>query len=82
MDADNVFGPEGAASLAPSLERIPQLTWLDLRGARIRIGRGLGGLRVYRVFGALSRTCLDAMWCGWGTHLRAGDACDGLRGVC
>ncbi len=46
MDADNDIGPEGAASLAPALEKMPQLTSLDLRGARIRFWarpRGAGG---------------------------------------
>jgi hypothetical protein len=36
MDADNELGPEGAASLAPALEKMPQLTSLNLRCARIR----------------------------------------------
>ena len=35
MDAGNDLGPEGAASLTPALERMPQLTSLDLDGARI-----------------------------------------------
>jgi hypothetical protein len=44
MDAGNQWiGPEGAASLAPALEKMTQLTSLDLDGARICIGRGLGG---------------------------------------
>jgi hypothetical protein len=43
MDADNRIGPEGAASLAPALERMPLLSSLQLWGARIRVGRGLGG---------------------------------------
>ena len=37
MDAGNQIGPEGAASLAPALERMPQLTSLTLRGAGIRL---------------------------------------------
>ena len=37
MDAGNELGPEGAASLAPALEKMPQLTSLDLVGARIRL---------------------------------------------
>ncbi len=45
MDAGNELGPEGAASLAPALERMTQLASLDLEGARIRIGRGTGGLK-------------------------------------
>ena len=36
MDAGNQLRPEGAASLAPALEKMPQLTSLDLRSARIR----------------------------------------------
>jgi hypothetical protein len=70
MDADNVFGPEGAASLASSLERMPLLTWLDLASARIFCGQGLGGLRVGRVFGACC--------CWW---VRALMRC-GVVGVC
>jgi hypothetical protein len=37
MDAGNRIGPEGAASLALALEKMPQLTSLTLRGARIRL---------------------------------------------
>ncbi len=36
MDAVNGIGPEAATSLAPALEKMPQLTSLDLDGARIR----------------------------------------------
>ena len=82
MDADNELGPEGAASLAPALEKMPQLTSLNLSGARIRFWarpRGAGGLCLRC---GLLGTRLDAVWCGWGTRLRAGDAADGLRGVC
>ena len=46
MDAGRI-GPEGAASLAPALEKMPQLTYLNLRGARIRFWarrRGVGGV--------------------------------------
>ena len=39
MDAGNEIGPEGAASLAPALEKMPQLTSLCLECARIRFGR-------------------------------------------
>ena len=38
MDAGNRIGPEGAASLAPALEKMPQLTSLNLFGARTRFG--------------------------------------------
>jgi hypothetical protein len=78
----NRIGPEGAASLAPALEKMTQLTSLDLASAGIRFWarpRGLGGPGRLCV---LLGTRLDAMWCGWGTRLRAGDACDGLRDVC
>jgi hypothetical protein len=47
MDAGNCIGLEGAASLAPALEKMPQLTSLGLRCAGIRFWarpRGLGGL--------------------------------------
>jgi hypothetical protein len=46
MDAGNGIGREGAASLAPALEKMPQLTSLDLGGAQIRFlarPRGVGG---------------------------------------
>jgi hypothetical protein len=83
MDADNELGREGAASLAPALEKMSQLTSLNLRGARILFWarpRGVwAGLFVWCV---PLGTRLDAVWCGWGMRLRAGDACDGLRGVC
>ena len=82
MDAENRLGPEGAASLAPALEKMPQLTSLNLRCARIRFWarpQAFGGLFLWCV---QLGTRLDAMWCGWGMRLRAGDACDGLRGVC
>ncbi len=71
--------------MAPALEKMPQLTSLNLDGVRIRIGRGLGGLRAGRVLWCvllLLGTRLDAMWCGWGMRLWAGDECDGLQGVC
>ena len=79
MDAGNELGREAAASLAPALEKMPQLTSINLRGARIRFRARLGCSRLWCV---LLGTRLDAMWCGWGTRLRAGDAADGLRGVC
>jgi hypothetical protein len=47
MDADNRIGPEGAASLAPALEKMTQLTSLYLGGARTRFWarrRGVGGV--------------------------------------
>ena len=52
MGAVNGIGPEGAASLAPALEKMTRLTSLNLRYA----DRGM--------------------------RLRAGDAADGLRGMC
>jgi hypothetical protein len=36
MDAGNRIGPVGAASLAPVLEKMTQLTALNLQGARSR----------------------------------------------
>ncbi len=42
MDAGNEIGPEGAASLAPALKKMTQLTSLDLGCARILFRRGLG----------------------------------------
>ncbi len=83
MDAGNFIGPEGAASLAPALEKMTQLTSLDLGGcADWLLGEAFGGLGGTCLRCVLLGTRLDAMWCGWGTRLRAGDACDGLRGVC
>jgi hypothetical protein len=41
MDAENRIGDTGVASLAPALEKMPQLTSLNLYGARIGIGRGV-----------------------------------------
>ena len=79
MDAGNYIGREGAASLAPALEKMTQLTSLDLASAGIRFWarpRGLGGPGHWWV---LLGTRLDAMWCGSGMRLRA---CDSLRGVC
>jgi hypothetical protein len=67
MDAGRI-GPEGAASLAPALEKMPQLTSLELGRARIRFWarrRGVGGVFF---FGA---------WC-W---VRAWMRC-GVVGVC
>jgi hypothetical protein len=40
MDAGNHLGREGAASLAPALEKMPQLTFIDLRCARTRFWSG------------------------------------------
>jgi hypothetical protein len=42
MDAGNDMGPAGAASLAPALEKLTQLTSLDLASARIRVWARLG----------------------------------------
>ncbi len=67
MDAGNRIGREWAASLAPALEKMPQLTSLNLTCAQIRFGRGLEGLGVF-VFGA----------CCW---VRAWMRC-GVVGVC
>ncbi len=46
MDAGNEMGPEGAASLAPALEEMTQLTSLGLRCARIRFWARARGVRV------------------------------------
>jgi hypothetical protein len=82
MDAGNRIGPEGAASLAPALEKMPQLTSISLGGARIRFWarcRGFWSLSLVPAVGS-------ALGCGvvWLGYALAGgrDACDGLRGVC
>ena len=83
MDAGNWIGPEGAASLAPALEKMTQLTSLDLACARIRFWARPRGVWVgLFLWCVVLGTRLDGMWCGWGLRLRAGDAADGLRGVC
>jgi hypothetical protein len=84
MDAGNDIGPEGAASLAPALEKMPQLTFIDLQCARNRLWarrRGVwGSSSLVRAVGyALG---WDGVWFGVRACGRACDACDGLRGVC
>ncbi len=74
MDAGNGIGPEGAASLAPALEKMPQLTSLDLRCAGIRFwarprGAGGSGSLVRAVGYALG---CDVVW--WGCALAGGRA--------
>ena len=52
MGAGNELGREGAASLAPALEKMPQLTSINLGGARTRFwARPRGGWGVF-FFGA------------------------------
>jgi hypothetical protein len=72
MDAVNAIGREGAASLAPALEKMPQLTSLYLGRARTRFWarrRGLGGSCLWCVVLGLR---LDAMCRGWGYALAGG----------
>ena len=52
MVAGNDIGPEGAASLAPALEKMPLLTSLDLSCAPIRFWAAASGVWVGLVFGA------------------------------
>ncbi len=52
MDAGNYIGPEGAASLAPALEKMPQLTSLHLGSARIRFWARRRGVWWVFFFGA------------------------------
>ncbi len=67
MDAGNNIRPEGAASTAPVLEKMPQLTSLDLGGcADSLLGEAFGG------WGDLSSVCAvgyalgcDEMWLGY-----------------
>ncbi len=51
MDAGNRIGDAGAASLVPALEKMPQLTSLNLSSARISLDRGFGD------FGSLGCFC-------------------------
>ena len=69
MDAGRI-GPEGAASLAPALEKMTQLTSLHLRGARIRFW---ARPRVLGLVGSFGACC-----CCW---VRAWMRC-GVVGVC
>jgi hypothetical protein len=67
--AVNGIGPAGAASLAPALEKMPHLTSLYLRGARIRFWarrRGLwgAGSLVLAVGYAFQVGC-DVLWLGY-----------------
>jgi hypothetical protein len=70
IGADNRIGPEGAASLAPAVEEMTQLTSLELERAHSRFGRGPGGLRR---LGAWCLWCvqlgrllgLDVLWLGY-----------------
>jgi hypothetical protein len=76
MDAGNKIQPAGAASLVPALEKMPQLTSLNLAGARIGLGRGssvgaIGGRafevcdRIRRVVGgfAVGVGAICGRWC-------------------
>ena len=84
MDAGNQIGPEGAASLAPALEKMTQLTSLTLKGALIRFWARPSGAWGCpgRWWGAVGYALgCDVVWLV-GTRLKAGDACDGLRGAC
>ncbi len=65
MDAGNWIGPEGAASLAPALEKMTQLTVLYLGGARTRFWARRRGVWGVFFFGCVVLGMrLDAMWCG------------------
>ena len=67
MDAANELGREGVASLAPALEKMPQLTSLDLGGARIRFWarrRGVGGVSLW-VRGVGYALGCDVVWFGY-----------------
>ncbi len=62
MPADNKFGDDGAASLAPSLGRMAQLTTLNLGGTLRDIGGSWGCFA-----GACERRlCMDGVCCGLG----------------
>ena len=62
MDADNWIGDAGMASLAPALEKMPQLTSLDLTCARIGPGEAWSvGACILRGFVLWA---LDALRCG------------------
>jgi hypothetical protein len=68
MDAGNEMRLEGAASLAPALETMAQLTSLDLGCARIRFwARPRGALGVFvSLVGALGYVLgLDVLWLGY-----------------
>jgi hypothetical protein len=73
MDPDSKLGPEGAASLAPALEKMTQLTSLDLGCAQTRFWARPRGVWVgLCLWCVLLGTRLDAVWCGWGYALAGG----------
>ncbi len=57
MDAGNSIGPEGVASLVPALEKMPQLTSLNIACARIGLSEtgALGGFSFWVLFGCAVR---------------------------
>jgi hypothetical protein len=66
MDAGNQLRREGAASLGSALKKMPQLTSLDLEGALIRFGRGLGGWASGPLVGAVGYALgCDVVWFGY-----------------
>jgi hypothetical protein len=81
MDAGNKLGPEGVASLAPALQKMPQLTSINLGGARTRFWarpRGFGGLSLW-VRGVGYALGCDVVWLGYAL---AGVRCGRRIGRC
>ena len=76
MCAANRIGDDGAASLAPSLGRMTQLTSLYL-GGTLRASAGL----VLFAGACERRLCMDGVCCGWGGCARGCSRWWGLRGA-
>ena len=76
MRSGNDIGAAGAASLAPSLLRMTQLTSLNLYGALMRIG---GQLRCERVLANAGCAWMMLFVVGCGGCARG---CSGLWGLC
>ncbi len=75
---DNEFGADGAASLAPSLGRMAQLTSLNLMGTMRDIGGSWG---CSRVLASAGNALMMLRAVGWGGWARGCSGRWGLRGA-
>jgi hypothetical protein len=78
MPAGNYIRAAGAASLAPSLERMAQLTSLHLSGTRLDIG---GSLRCERVLANAGNALMILRFVGRGRWVQGCSRRWGLRGA-
>jgi hypothetical protein len=81
LDVGNRIGDAEAASLVPALEKMPQLTYLEISCARIGLGRGWSE-KGFGSLGCFSGVLFEGSCCGdFGVRVvRFAD--DGVRGVC